>query len=171
MAYNWLPKLLEQDNFATDQEWIDAAYAIFESDFLTTVQKFQNKNIGTKALPEYDGYYSGKNGTFRHLMTKGPDEQDRKTVWERVSRVGWPRPIIERLETHEIKVWENTRKSSGKSWVLALSDFSYKVVLVPRRNAKTGEEYFLLWAAYPMIFNNDKAKLRKEYDRYRQAQK
>jgi len=171
MAYTWLPELLEQDNFETDQEWIDAAYDVFKKDFLDTIQTFQAKNIGAKRLPMYDGLYEGKNGTFRHLMTTGNNEQERETVWERVSRVGWPRPMIERKGTHELRVWQNKRKSSGVSWVIALADFSYKVVLVPRRNSETGEQYFLLWTAYPMTFKNDRMKLKKEYERYNQAQK
>lgn len=171
MAYPWLPALVEKDYFDTDQEWIDAVYAVFKRDFLENIQEYQGKKIVAKKLPQYDGLFEGKNGTFRHLVTEGNDEANRQLIWNRADRLAWLLPILLKAGTHEVREWRNHRKNSGYARMIALSDFSYVIVLAERQNKTTGEEYLLLWAAYPIEHEHRRRSLRKEYEAFTEAEK
>lgn len=161
MSFSWLPPLILRADFSSDQEYIDALYSVFKSDFLDTAQQFNHLRIGVKRLPPYDGLFSGKGATFRHLITDGKDEASRSIVPERCERIAWMLPMIHNHHTDDVLVWENARSTSGKAYVLALADFSYKLVLSQR------SDFLLLWTQFPVVQNHSREKLRREYETYR----
>jgi hypothetical protein len=70
--------------------------------------------------------------------------------------------MIEAAARGDVNVWQNERRGRRR-FVIALSDFSYVVVLEERRR------YFLLWTAYPVSREHRRQKLRKEFEAWQQA--
>lgn len=165
MPYGWLPPLTQRTHFSDDAAFIDAIYAAFERDFVSVQQNFRGLPIGVKPLPFHNqpALFAGKNGTFRHLLTEGKNEETRTIAWDRCERLGWVLPMIQQTGSADVCVWKNSRQTSGSSYVLALSDFSYKVVLTERHSRITNSPYLLLWTAFPVMWSNGKRKLAKEY--------
>jgi hypothetical protein len=158
MSKLWLPSLLYRTDFQSDQDYFDALYNQFKADFLDEVQYFKGLPIRIKRAPEYDGVFLGKESTFRHLITSGHDEASRVIDSARCQRLSWILPVINHADTKDVYVWENRRNRQGSTgYILALSDFSYKVVLLQR------SDYLLLWTQFPVGYGHDRRKLQKEY--------
>lgn len=49
--------------------------------------------------------------------------------------------------------------------MLALSDFSYKVVLAERSVKADSSDFLLLWTAFPIWQEHQRRKFRKEFER------
>jgi hypothetical protein len=62
-------------------------------------------------------------------------------------------------------VWWKNQRGTNESYVLALADFSYVVVVADRG------DYVLPWTAYCVEKPHRQQKLRKEYEVYWKAQK
>ncbi len=80
----------------------------------------------------------------------------------RRERIRWPKPSIENGTCDYIKIWENERKGD-KRILIWCEDKDYLVVLAKR----TG--YILLWTAYVVNKEHQRAKLNKEYTSYKKA--
>lgn len=161
MPFGWLPPLIKRANFASEQAYIDALYAVFKKDFLDTTRQFNCLPIQIKRHPPYDGIFSGKEATFRHLITEGEDEDSRVISPERCERIGWMLPLIQNRHKSDVLVWENKRGGNGRAYILALSDFSYKLVLSQRN------DFLLLWTQFPVVHDHTQKKMRKEYEEYK----
>ncbi len=74
----------------------------------------------------------------------------------------WPRAIIDAASTESVKLWKNKRRNEERI-ILALSDFSYIVVLADRG------DYILLWTAYCVEHEHQRRKLEKEYCAYKKS--
>jgi hypothetical protein len=150
----WLPPLVLLADY--DGEWehfLEAVYGFFRQDFVTSRPQWNGTPVGIKRSPVEQGKEAG----FWHLITEGRTEADRLPDIRRCERIRWPKPIIEEREAGRVKCWRN-RRGRDKRVVIALGDFSYVVILAPRKG------YILLWTAYCIEDEHRRTKLRKEYE-------
>lgn len=167
-APDWLPDLIEFD-WNRYQESLDHAYAIFERDFgdPKTRPSFLGKRLALKRHPEDDG----KSATFWHFVTEGKEESSRSVVRERIERISWPKALLieAAAETPRVVLWTNERRRSthAKStrWVIALTDFSYVLVLDDRG------DYALPWTAYYVSGQHSRGKLEREFRNWQAREK
>ncbi|WP_417803365.1 hypothetical protein [Thalassospira lucentensis] len=166
MAYNWLPPLIARNGNEEDQAYLDRLYDVFRRDFIAQKQVFDGLPINIKRHPEYDGLFANKHGTFRHLITEGPNENNRTIAWDRCERIGWMRAILQNSRSDDVCIWKNTRQTNGDAFILALSDFSFKLVLTERHIKAENRSFLLLWTAFPVQRQRQRDKLRREYEKY-----
>ncbi len=163
-APHWLPELIGCD-WNRYEESLKIAYGIFWRDFGHQHRRpaFRGKRMELKRHPKFEG----KSATFWHFVTEGGDEPQRTPVRERLERIAWPKAMIVEAERipSRVMVWQNERSRRNhrraSRWVIALSDFSYVVVIDER------EDFVLPWTAYPVEENHRRRKLRKEYDAWK----
>jgi len=154
---DWLPPLvLLRDSDGDWDAYLDVVYSWFKADFLDSLPAYPGKRFALKRHPLKEG----RERTFWHIITEGPDEYNRQVREDRCERIRWPRPIIEAMLTGNVLVWKNKRKRETRV-LLALPDFSYLVVLADRG------EYILPWTAYPVTMPHYRKRLRQEYEAYR----
>lgn len=152
---DWLPPLFLLSDAGGDwSSYLEMIYRCFRHDFIecppTTIK---GKRFALKRHP----MELGKEATFWHLISKGKSEADRTPDFRRCERICWPRPMIEALSGSSVLCWANQRNGEDRI-LIALSDFSYLVVLVDRK------EYVLLWTAYYVEYEHAREKLKKEYE-------
>ena len=81
----------------------------------------------------------------------------------RCERICWPRPMIENVNSMEVKIWETTRpwKNQKQRRInFALDNFSYIVVIAETRKG------FDLVTAYHLEKSHRREKLRKEFESF-----
>jgi len=153
---NWLPNIVPLSNYAGDwNKYIDAIYALFETDFINTQPFFNGRRVGHKKDPTLNG----KADTFWHVISTGPSETERIPDMRRCERIRWPRPIIENQSADCILVWPNRRGNDDRI-CLWFKNLEYIVVLADRGT------YLLLWTAYVVDRPHQKRKFQKEFDDY-----
>lgn len=163
MSTSWLPPLVPLDKFNGDWEsYIEHIYGLFCRDFKTKGLTFRGATLGLKRHPQL----LGKEATFWHLTSEGRVEKERLPDLRRCERICWPRAMIDAANSYsnEVLVWRNdrqTKRGLENNIVLALTDFSYQVILRDRQS------YILLWTAY-LVKNPRKSE--KEYQAYLQTQ-
>lgn len=156
-----LPALILYEDHANNWDiYLEVIYSAFYDDFIKEKPVYKGLALKLKAHP----YIEGKEATFWHLITKGLIEAERTPEIPRCERIKWPRPIIDNShKVQDVKIWENTRntkKGVQERICLCYGDWEYLVVLNKRKG------FLLPWTAYPVIYNNDKRKLEKEYNKY-----
>ncbi|MDI6773008.1 MAG: hypothetical protein QME77_10550 [bacterium] len=151
----WLPDLILLEEHEGDwSRYLGAIYEHFCADFVRSRPAFDGKQVSIKEYPRLDG----KEFCFWHLISEGSSEEERVPELRRCERIRWPRPIIEVFpDPIRIRTWYGRRGDQIRV-VISLSDFSYVVVLIPRRS------HVLLLTAYPVEREHRKTKLRKEYE-------
>jgi hypothetical protein len=107
---------------------------------------------------------NGKAATFWHVISDGAVEEDRLPNLARCSRVPWIRPMIESVGSDRVLWWGQSRSGDNRS-VVALPDFSYKIVIANR------VEYCLLWTAFVVDHQHQRDKTQREYEEYWRARK
>lgn len=157
---NWLPQLITLSDYDNWKEYIDAIYKVFCDDFVRSKPRYPGKRFALKRFP----ITHQKEATFWHLIQEGAIEEDRIPDLRRCERIGWPRPIIESMKTHQVRVWRNVRGKNERI-VIAIQDFSYVVVLDER------EDYVLLWTAYCVEHHHQRKKLERQFEEWQRSQK
>lgn len=153
---DWLPPLVYlQDYGGQWEQYIEAVYGYFKSDFIDSRPQFGDKPVELKRYPLLEG----KEATFWHITSEGKEETQRVPDLRRCEMIRWPRPIIEHYDDKAIKCWPN-RRSGDKRITLWLYDQDYVVVLAQRKN------YFLLWTAYYVRYPRTRRTLLAEYEEY-----
>jgi hypothetical protein len=151
-----LPALLRFADFGGDWQRYEAAlYEAFCLDFVQARPAFRNQAVHLKRHPLLDG----KEATFWHFITEGPNEHLRIPDLRRCERIRWPRAIIQHHDDPSLKVWENLR-GRDRRVCLWLESEEYLVVLADRG------AYVLPWTAYLVTESHRKRKLQKEYEDY-----
>jgi hypothetical protein len=148
----WLPPLVEYDG---EEDWLvytERIYAFFKRDFIDSRPEFRGRKLGLKAHPLLEG----KEATFWHLITEGPEEAKRVPAMDRCARVQWPRAMIAAATTERVLCWGYQRNSDYRIGI-ALPDFSYVVVLADRK------EYLLPWTAF-IVREKRRARYKAEYE-------
>jgi len=116
---------------------------------------YKGRHLALKSHPVIEG----KEATFWHLISDGNVEAERLPDLRRCERICWPRYIIEHMNDAAVKVWENTR--NGKTRTLLWVEESEYLVVIAERGG-----YSLMWTAYTVTRENQKTKLRKEYEAF-----
>jgi hypothetical protein len=156
-AKDWLPCLIEFSSYGGSWDrYLEAIYAAFREDFVTTKPLFRGRRLGLKRYPEH----AGKEATFWHLITEGEVEADRTPDFRRCERIKWPRPVIENEADTEVLVWSESRGSRDNRIHLYLPNQRYLVVLADRGN------YILPWTAYYVQHENGHRKYLQRHARY-----
>lgn len=155
---DWLPSLVTMADYAGNWgDYLDAIYSIFQRDFVQSKPQYAAKRFALKRHP----VYQGKEATFWHLISEGSKEEDRTPDMRRCERIGWPRPIIEAIDSDNVCVWRNKRGRSERI-VIAVNDFSYLVILEDRK------DFILLWTAYHVDQKHRRRKYEKEYNSWKE---
>lgn len=158
MTDDWLPELMEFNQYGNWDTYLDAIYDQFLNDFVRSKPTWPGKRFSLKRHPEFDG----KNATFWHMISKGNVEEDRPPDFRRCERIAWPRSIIDRFPDQPptskdpILWWKNKRGSENRI-LLSLPDFSYLVVMADRGS------YIMPRTAYPVEYPSQRRKLEREY--------
>lgn len=151
---SWLPPLVE---CGEDQEWteyLEVVYGVFKRDFIDSKPSFRGVPLNLKRHPLLDG----KEATFWHMTTQGPQEAERVSDPDRCARVAWPRAIIDAAgDPAKVRCWAY-RRERDKRIALALPDFSYLVVLADRGS------FLLPWTAF-MVKESRRARYRAEWEK------
>ena len=152
----WLPPLVPLSDYDGDwNRFVEAIYRIYKHDFVEDPPSFARLSVRRQVLP----VDQGKEATFWHLISEGPNEENRTPDLRRCERIRWPRPIIAHSGEPPLKVWQNVR-DRGPRVCIWLEDIDYLVILARR------ERYVVLLTAYPVTRAHHKEKLRREYEAY-----
>lgn len=167
MSADWLPPLvLLEDAQGNWPNYLERLYQYFLADFVQDRPQWPEKRVGMKRFPEYQG----KAATFWHFISEGTEEAERLPDLRRCERIRWPRPVMEAFAEEAPAadaplLWWKSWRGTNESYVLALSDFSYVVVVADRG------DFVLPWTAYCVEREHRQNKLRKEYETYWLSQK
>lgn len=140
------------------QNYFQAVYKIFESDFIRSKPNYENKDVIVRKYPLVDGIHK----TFYHITHQGEDENNRTPDFRRMERMRFPKFIIDNNEHQEILIWKNTRGRDERI-VLFNEEVNYIVVLAERSDS------FLFITAYYIETEHRKRKLMQEYEAYKKA--
>lgn len=156
---SWLPSLIRLSDFRDNwDEYVDAVYAAFKSDFVDVPPVFEGKRLGLKRHPTIHG----REATFWHMITSGSDERSRQPDISRCERIRWPRAIIDNHDDRDVKKWENERRGDRRILLLKEPE-RYLVVLTERKG------YMLPWTAFVVDRNHRYEKLMREFAAYKKA--
>jgi hypothetical protein len=166
MSHDWLPELYDTDPFdleddAERESCLDALYAIFRADFVES-----RPTLNALPVTHYSGpgCGDGRGEAFWHLTTKETLGRGslRERDWDRCRRIRWPRPVIEAIVSRsDIKFWRTSGVRQKARLHLALSDFSYVVILEDRPSEA------ILVSAFPATYSNYRRDLEREWGRGR----
>lgn len=152
-----LPELILLEDFNGDYtSFIDAVYEVFENDFIKHKTKFRGETLRMKWHP----IFQERAYTFYHMTHKGQDEQDREPDLRRCERMPWARPVIEKCDSWELKIWPQKRKGANRLciWLELEDEPDYFVIIDVRK------DYKLLWTAFVAEYEHEKRKKQKEYE-------
>lgn len=153
----WLPELILMEDYNGNwQAFFDVVYQTFCDDFVDDKPFFRGQRLGLKRHPEYDG----KSATFWHMISDGKVEEDREPDIRRCERIGWPRPTIDNESSEDIRVWCENHRSDSR--ILLWNEAASYLVVLNKRNG-----YILPWTAYTVEYNNQKRKLNKRWEKYK----
>lgn len=152
----WLGDLILLEDYNGNwQQYEDAVYARFNSDFIVSRPVFEGLPVHiTKNL------IRGKERGFWHCIQEGRVEEDRTPDLRRCERIGWIRSVMENANDPKIRTWSNERKGKTRR-VLWFEDAEFLVVLEPRRSC------WMLLTAYPVTLQRRKTKLLAEFTQTR----
>jgi|ERR1022692_4195067 hypothetical protein len=137
----WLPPLI----CCANRNWLEIIgdiYPVFERDFVIQRPVFDDLEVRIKTGPLIDG----RERSFWHLVTEGPDEYRRKPDLRRCERIAWARAVIDHADDTRLRRWKQERYGNV-TIAIALPDFSY-IVFLGRREPDGLEPYMLLLTAY-----------------------
>jgi hypothetical protein len=154
---DWLPPLQTLPDFGGDWSvYIEETYRRFRHDFVA----FPVTLEGRRCLAGRDIGPDGKELTFWHIVSEGPEERTRTPDLRRCERISWPRALIEAMDAGSEHVrWWRTTRGRDRRLVIALEDFSYVVVLSERPT------YFVLITAYAAEREHERVRLRRQYEK------
>ena len=156
-VFNPPDKILYSDFGGDWPKFCDALYSKFKQDFVNSKPKIPNRRVGLKAHP----MIQNKEATFWHFISEGKNEEDRLPDIPRSEFLPWIRPMIELYGATNLKVWSKRHKGNEVRVLIAIEDFSYLIVLADRG------EYVLPWTAYPIIFESQRNKYKREFEDFK----
>jgi hypothetical protein len=160
MTLPWLPCLVLLEECGGNwTQYVEIVYGHFKADFVDSKPLFRGTRLGLKRYPmEQD-----KEATFWHMTSEGKSESERVPDLRRCERICWPRPLIERAPSDELRVWQEVRRGENRI-AIAPPDFSY-VVILAERQGKNGS-YYLPWTAYYVKHERDRKYYESEWKRH-----
>jgi hypothetical protein len=88
-------------------------------------------------------------------------------VWHelRLERIRWPRPIVEHVDVHAMRVWEEERARGERRIHVWLVEEDYVFVLARRHDARSGD-YVLPWATFVLEHEHQREEYLRRYERW-----
>lgn len=155
--HSWLPTLLPWDgdeNGNPAPDYLDLVYSAYTRDFSTPLPSFQGLLVHPKREPLQDG----RCGTFWHV-TSQTDKGARVICPRRCERIQWIRPMIAASNDHtRVYAYPVGHDRGEIRWEIALTDFSYVVVVAARAG------HFLLWTAFEQERSHRRKKAEKKFE-------
>lgn len=159
----WLPELVLFESCGGDwTTYEEVLYAHFKADFIVSMPACSIRTLKLKRHP----MEKNREATFWHCIQEGKVEAERTPDFRRCERIRWIKPMIEAINTARVVCWRNvrqTKRGREENIVIALSDFSYVVILRDRTT------YALVWTAYTIHYENNQRKLKKEYEEWKKT--
>lgn len=147
---NWLPPLVEFNNYGDWGIYINALYQFYIDDFKRSPIIIGDRTVRNRREP----MILGKDASFWHIL--GEEEtQKNDGTFRRHERVRWPKAIIIHRNDNKIKLWSETRNAK-KRFHLWFND-EYLVVIEER------SDYFLFITAFVTDWNHEVRKLEKRF--------
>ena len=157
---DWLPELIKLEDFNGNwNRYIDEVFSIFYRDFIENQPKFQNKWVRCRR-----DLIKGKEASFWHCTSEGPDENNRRPDIERCKRIGWIKAVIEHSDSTKVDCW-SVRKRGEIRWLLWFNE-EFLIVLGERHRKRDGFNYMQLITVYCTEEEHRKENLRKERDEF-----
>lgn len=159
-----LPELILLAAYGGDYHlFIESVYATFEKDFILYKPSFRGKSLRLKYHPAFQG----KAYTFYHMTHIGNNENDRIPDLRRCERIPFARPVIEKCDNWELKIWPQKRGNKNRLciWLERQDEPDYFVILDVR------DKYILPWTAFVAEYEHQKKKKLKEYQEFIKKQK
>lgn len=151
---SWLPDLIElQDYGGVWDTYIEAVYRVFVEAFLPPAPICLGRVVKVDPTEE-----DGRLRSFWHVTSEGT-ENLRIPDLRRCERIAWLAPVL-RETTSDRVVWWKVKRKGRERVLVALSDFSYVVVL-----AMSGRCYLLV-TAYCVENGHRREKLAKEHSAF-----
>ncbi len=161
-ATDWLPSLVVFKDYGGNwNAYLEAIYGMFKKDFIDSKPDFFGRRMGLIRNP----VSLGKEATFWHFISEGKVEDDRLPDFRRCERIKWPKPIIESADDGSKVKWWSDKRQTDTRILIALSDFTYIVVLLDKGN------YLLPLTAYNIDKSHRQDKYRKEYEEFNKSSK
>ncbi len=155
-----LPALITLAGHSGDvQVYFDNLYTIFKRDFLDSHPILFNKKVVLGDSKKSDG----KEDVFWHITTKMDKKQGtRNTDLRRCEKMEWIRFAIENLDKIDGALhWSQPGDSRSGSYIIYLEKDNFVVIL------KELKSVFLLITAHHIDYKDKKAKLLKDYAKYK----
>lgn len=153
----WLPDII----CCAQRNWLEIVaeiYPVFQRDFVDQHPTLDGLEIRIKTAPLIEG----RERSFWHLVTDGPDEYRRKPDLKRCERIAWVRAVIDHADDARLKRWEQERYGNTTA-AIALPDFSY-IVFLGKREPNDSEPYMLVLTAYCADTPKRQQKHREEWE-------
>jgi len=164
----FLPPIVIHSTPMVEQDLALHVYTtVFVPDFIDSVPDYQGNPLSVKMKPFRNGYCA----TFWHMITEGPDENNRIILPDRCYKLPWVKAVISNCTDPSVVIWENTRGKNTRICLWynrsdgILKPDSYLVVL-EKRIESSGRVVYLPWTAYPVDRAHTARKLEKEYQNY-----
>ncbi|MDP8205338.1 MAG: hypothetical protein P9L92_01640 [Candidatus Electryonea clarkiae] len=153
----WLPTLYYLNDYDGDWDnFLNAVYAVFRRDFITSQPKFQGCWVRCIRNPvernKEEGFWHCIQGNDANAVPEPP----------RMERIEWIRAMIENINDPNIDCWENQRGREPR-WSIWFRE-EFLVVLVEKTRKRDGFRAFLLLTAYDTPREHTRRKLRNERD-------
>ncbi len=142
------------------QEYEDHLYQIFMDTVVNGGLRFKGLPVKSQYRPES----KGKGFSFWHLISEGPNEDDRTPDLRRCERLRWFAWLIENAEKCDDLSWWENRRGRNTHVVIWHEAEEFAVVLAKRNG------YYLIKTAYAVRSRREKS-FRKERDKFWAAQK
>lgn len=158
-----IPALVELSTYDGDySKYEEAVYALYDETFQNHKFYLDGKPINHKKHPTFNN----KSATFWHIISSGPNEENRNADLRRYERIAWPAFILDYCASNcsNLLIWKNKRKGKTRV-ILWCREIDYVVVLDER------PEFLIFWTAYPVTYKHTHHKLLKEYQQYQEMQK
>ncbi|ADU30974.1 hypothetical protein [Evansella cellulosilytica] len=162
-ACEWLPDLVDFNDYGDWTRYEDILYSIFYQDFVATQQLINNKPVNYRKHP----YECDKEQAFFHLTSvdyhKTQDPSNRIPDLRRCERIRWIKALIHNWNCPSgiVKIWREPYKSYERLHFL-IEEERYLLVIEERKN------YFLLITAYYLDRDHELKKKLKKYNKYKQ---
>lgn len=155
--HSWLPGLLpwdgDEDGNPTP-DYLDLIYSAYTRDFSGALPTFQ----GLLVHPLREPLHNGKCRTFWHVTSQAI-RGARVVQPRRCERIRWIRPMIEASSDQTRVFAYPVEHDKGEiRWEIALTNFSYIVVLATRAG------HFLLWTAFEQERPHRRRKAEKKFE-------
>lgn len=155
-----LPNLVLLEDYGGDfNAYNEAVYEVFKNDFLVSRPTFNGTKLKLKKHP----YVDGKEYTYYHFTHSGNIETKRIPDLRRMERIPFPRPIIDKSNHKDLRVWRVKRGSNDR--ILILNELEKYLVVLDDRG-----DYILPWTAYYIEYPNRIRRLIKEYEVYKNTE-